>query len=118
MRWRRTWQLRQLAVKPAQPTSTKRVHWLTARVTRTAGKQIRLYQKLQAVKLAKLVRHVIQLPWPAAPPLTVFYLLRPHRGWSQQHNFPALIQRSVKNHPFFEPQALAGSVLDMFDRCL
>ena len=118
MQWRRTWQLRQLAVKLAQPIPTKRVLKQTVQVTRVAGKQIRLNQKQRAVKLAKPARHVTRLPCPAVLPLTVFYLLRPHRRWSHLHNLPALIQRSVKNHPFSEPQALAGSVHGMFDRCL
>ena len=68
--------------------------------------------------VAKPAKPVIRLRCPAVVPLTAFYLLLPHRRWSQQHNLPVLTQHSVKNHPFSEPQALAGSVLGMFDICL
>ena len=118
MQWRRTLQLRQLAVKVAQTTSTKRVPKQTVRVTKVAGKQIRLNQKQRTVKLVKPARHVIRLPCPAVLPLTVFYLLHPHRRWSQQHNLPALTQRSGKNHRFPELQAQTGSVLGLSDRYL
>lgn len=116
MQWLRTWQLRLLAVKLAQPIPTERVPRQTVRVIKVAGRQIRLNQKQLTVKLAKPARHVTRLPCPAVLPSTVFCLSHPHRRWSQQHNLPALTQRSGKNHPFSEPQALAGSVLGMFDR--